>query len=86
VPLLKVAVTDRTTMYNNYGPGALLESDTRLYDLSSDPGQQHPISDPLVEARLRQMMAGLMRTNDAPAEAFSRLGLSPPGAQQATQA
>ncbi len=86
VPLLKVAVTDRSPMYNNYGPGALLESDTRLYDLSSDPGQQHPMSDPLVEARLRQLMAGLMRTNDAPAEAFSRLGLSPPGAQQATQA
>ena len=31
--LLKVPVTQRSPMFNNYGPGALLESDTRLYDL-----------------------------------------------------
>ena len=40
--LLKVPVIERSPMYNNYGPGALLESDTRLYDLATDPGQEKP--------------------------------------------
>lgn len=76
--LLKVPVTDRTPMYNNYGPGALLESDTRLYDLATDPGQQTPIHAPEVERRMRALMAGLMAANDAPEEAFARLGLVRP--------
>ena len=37
--LLKIPVIERSPMYNNYGPGALLENDTRLYDLRADPGQ-----------------------------------------------
>ena len=39
-PLLKVPVIERSPMYDNYGPGALLENETRLYDLStrSRPG------------------------------------------------
>ena len=36
---------ERSPMYRNYGPGALLESDTRLYDLASDPGQQQPVEE-----------------------------------------
>lgn len=73
--LLKVPVTGRSPFYNNYGPGALLESDTRLYDLENDPGQEHPIQDGPVEARLRMLMAELMQANDAPPEAFDRIGL-----------
>jgi arylsulfatase A-like enzyme len=73
--MLKVPVSRRSPFYDNYGPGALLESDTRLYDLERDPGQQHPIRDPAVEDRLRAAMEALMRSNDAPPEAFSRLGL-----------
>ena len=38
--LLKVPVIERSPMYNNYGPGALIENDTRLYDLETDPGQE----------------------------------------------
>src|SRR5215472_9710094 len=58
--LLKVPVIDRSPMYNNYGPGALIESDTRLYDLQKDPGQQHPIRDSVQERRLISLMAALM--------------------------
>ncbi len=79
VPLLKVPVTNRTPMYNNYGPGALLESDTRLYDLQSDPGQDSPVEAPAVEARMRGLMAELMAGNEAPSEAFARLDLPDPG-------
>ena len=73
--VLKVPVTDRSPMYNNYGPGALLESETRLYDLSNDPGQESPLSDSVEEGRLIGLMADLMRANGAPSEAFTRLGI-----------
>lgn len=48
---------------------------TLLFDLQTDPGQNHPIQNAEVEARLAAMMAQLMRDNDAPAEQFTRLGL-----------
>jgi hypothetical protein len=76
--LLKVPVIGRSPMYNNYGPGALIESDTRLYDLQKDPGQDHPIRDPAQEQRLSALMADLMVSNDAPPEAFQRLGIELP--------
>jgi hypothetical protein len=75
VPLLKVPVIERSPMYSNYGPGSLLESDTRLYDLKTDPGQERPLVDPAVEARMVGLMRGLMASNDAPSEAYSRLAL-----------
>ena len=73
--LLKVPVTRRSPMYDNYGPGALLESETRLYDLETDPGQEQPVADAATEARLADLMAELMEANGAPPEAFVRLGL-----------
>lgn len=73
--LLKVPVVHRSPFYSVYGPGALLENDTRLYDLATDPGQLHPISDPAAEARLTALMGELMRENDAPPEAFARLDI-----------
>jgi len=74
--LLKVPVIERSPMYNNYGPGGLLESETRLYDLKTDPGQDKPLDDPAVEARLTGMMVDLMRANGAPPEAYARLALA----------
>lgn len=76
VPLLKVPVIDRSPMYANYGPGALLEKDTRLYDLVSDPGQIAPLADPAVEKRMIELMKSLMQANEAPSEAFERLEIS----------
>jgi arylsulfatase A-like enzyme len=78
VPLLKVPVIKRSPMYANYGPGALLESDTRLYDLAIDPGQERPLRNPEIEARMIRLMRELMVANDAPPEAFARLGLDAP--------
>jgi len=74
--VLKVPVIERSPFYSLYGPGALLENDTRLYDLEADPGQQRPISDPAAEKRLCSLMAALMRENDAPPEAFTRIDLT----------
>ena len=70
-------------MYNNYGPGALLESDTRLYDIESDPGQAAPLNDPVIEQSMVASMTRLMLANQAPPEAFVRLGIPlPPGAAE----
>jgi arylsulfatase A-like enzyme len=75
VPLLKVPVIDTSPMYNTYGPGCLLEDETRLYDIVADPGQEQPIDNPALEGRLAAIMARLMAENDAPPEAFARLQL-----------
>jgi hypothetical protein len=75
VPLLKVPVIERSPMYNNYGPGSLLEKDTRLYDLEADPGQEKPLNNPAVEARMVGLMRELMARNEAPVESYSRLAL-----------
>ncbi len=75
VPVLKVPVIDRSPMYMNYGPGCLLESDTRLYDLIRDPAQENPLNDPAREAAMIARMTRLMQACDAPPEAYQRLGL-----------
>jgi len=74
-PLLRVPMTNKSPMYDMYGPGALLEDETRLYDLIADPGQNNPIHDPVQEARLSDLMRRLMQDNEAPPEAFARVGL-----------
>lgn len=47
-----------------------------LFDVQSDPLQQHPIQDPAIEKRMIDHMVRLMKENDAPAEQFQRMGLS----------
>lgn len=74
-PLLKVPVIHRSPMYNGYGPGALLENDTRLYDLAEDSSQERPVEDASTEARMMRLMVALMKSNDAPHESYARIGL-----------
>jgi arylsulfatase A-like enzyme len=76
-PVLKIPVTERSPMFSNYGPGALLENETRLYDLERDPGQSAPLSNARIEARMAGLMRELLAANDAPPEAFRRLQLEP---------
>lgn len=76
--VLQVPVIERSPFFDVYGPGALLEDETRLYDLVADPGQDRPLSDPVTEAGMVALMTRLMAANHAPPEAFARLGLSPP--------
>ena len=42
VPLLRVPVIERSPMYTNYGPGALVDRETVLFDLQTDPDQLSP--------------------------------------------
>ena len=48
---------------------------TMLFDVEADPGQETPLSDPKVEARMVEHLVRLMRECAAPAEQFARLGL-----------
>lgn len=50
--------------------------DTLLFDLESDPLQEHPISDPVVEGMMIEHLVRLMRDNHAPAEQYERLDLA----------
>jgi hypothetical protein len=68
-------MTERSPMFDNYGPGALLESTTRLYDLADDPGQESPLSSPEIEREMTLLMRDLMRANDAPSEAYARISI-----------
>lgn len=76
IPPLRVPVGERSAMYDTYGPGALLEDETRLYDLTADPGQETPLDDPALEVRMADLMTVLMQAADAPPEAFHRLSLT----------
>jgi arylsulfatase A-like enzyme len=76
--LMKIPLTLKSPMYNNPGPGSIIEKETRLFDLASDPGQIQPLNDPAAEARMLGLMRALMIENEAPVEAFSRIGLGAP--------
>jgi len=51
------------------------ETGTVLYDLEADPGQSTPIEAPDVVRRLEHEMRRIMLRNQAPPEAFRRVGL-----------
>ena len=48
---------------------------TMLFNLATDPAQEHPIIDDDVELRMIRLMIEWMHWNDAPPEQFERLGL-----------
>ena len=60
------------------GQGFYRDTETVLFDLANDPGQQRPINDPVVIARLEKHLHDILTRNEAPIEAFTRLGLDPP--------
>ena len=57
--------------------GGYEDTTTVLFDLKNDYEQLHPFRDADIETRLLKQMTRLMTENEAPPEAFLRLGLSP---------
>jgi arylsulfatase A-like enzyme len=49
-----------------------------LFDLQNDPGQENPLKDEKVECQMIDLMRGLMRDTNAPAEQYERLGVEMP--------
>ncbi len=52
---------------------------TLLFDLETDPEQENPLVDDVIELRMVGLLVELMRRNDAPAEQYVRLGLPSSG-------
>jgi arylsulfatase A-like enzyme len=48
---------------------------TLLFDLHTDPAQEHPLGDTEQELRMLRLLARLLRENDAPESQFLRLGI-----------
>jgi len=48
---------------------------TLLFDLGTDPAQEHPVDDPAIELRMLRLLARQLHENDAPASQFERLGI-----------
>lgn len=46
-----------------------------LFDLKTDPGQNHPLDDQALEQKMLDKLVALMEKNDAPAEQYIRLGI-----------
>ncbi|WP_223170587.1 hypothetical protein [Microbacterium sp. NIBRBAC000506063] len=66
VPLLRVPAF---TFGNPYLYGTL------LFDLHEDPHQERPLRDAVLEQRMATLLVELLRSSDAPAEQYTRLGL-----------
>jgi arylsulfatase A-like enzyme len=58
--------------------GGYEDTSTTLYDLQNDPNQMNPFRDEAIEARLLELLYGLMLENEAPKEAFIRLDMPVP--------
>lgn len=58
-----------------FPPRSLMEYGTLLYDLETDPQQEHPLDDQETEERMIRAMVQLMKENEAPEEQYVRLGL-----------
>jgi len=78
VPLLKVPARRNSkgqpTGHQGQG-GGYEDTTTVLYDLHTDPQQQQPFRDAVIEKRLLAQMEKLMQDNEAPIEAYQRLDL-----------
>lgn len=68
--VLKIPVN---AMLNSHGFGSL------LFDLHTDPHQDHPIEDDELELRMAQLLVDTMRAHESPQEQYQRLGLPADG-------
>jgi len=75
-PVLRVPVNRNSGWYSGHGPGGMRDTKSAIYDLESDPRQENPIHDAVLEKQLATKMAELMTKHGAPPEAFKRLGLT----------
>jgi hypothetical protein len=74
MPVLKLPLVPdaAANMIHRY---PLLDARTALFDLAADPGQQAPLDAPAEAARLTAQLAAMLAEQEAPPEAFARLGL-----------
>ncbi|MDQ0618112.1 sulfatase [Arthrobacter globiformis] len=66
---LRTMRVETTSFMNPWAHGTL------LFDLETDPGQEHPITDDELELRMLRLLADLMHASDSPRSQFTRLGI-----------
>ena len=64
-----------TSSSGGFGPRSKDNAESRLFDLSTDYAQEHPLSDPSIESHCIEGLMRCMLCHNAPAEQFIRLGL-----------
>jgi arylsulfatase A-like enzyme len=77
IPLYKVPQKGRPPHRygGNTGPNGEYVAVHDLYDLTVDAGQEHPLSDPALEARFQALLRAHLARVKAPEEHLARLGL-----------
>jgi arylsulfatase A-like enzyme len=68
----------RTMKIRSGGKGGWADASkfgTLVYDLQTDPAQQHPMHDEAVGKHMIELLVAEMKRNDAPPEQYERLGL-----------
>jgi hypothetical protein len=75
-PVLQIPATPKSPFYSHQGPATLKDTESALFDLHTDPLQNHPLHDAALEERMRRMAVAQMKVQHAPAEYFRRLDLS----------
>ena len=74
-PVLQIPATPKSPFYSHQGPATLKDTESALFDLHTDPLQNHPLHDAALEERMRRMAVAQMKVQHAPAEYFRRLDL-----------
>ena len=81
--VLKVSGHAKSPTDRGLGMSFFRDTEPVLFDALTDPEQRRPLVDPSVEARLTAQMWSLMKANDAPPGAYTRLGLESPRSRAA---
>jgi len=75
MPVMKIKGRDDSMRVPNHDALGFQDTETRLFDLLTDPGEQNPIRNPQVEERLKQRLKTIMEQHDAPSGMFDRFAL-----------
>ncbi|MEY4018639.1 MAG: hypothetical protein RLZZ189_2437 [Pseudomonadota bacterium] len=75
-PVLQIPATPKSPFYSHQGPATLKDTESALFDLHTDPLQNHPLHDVALKERMRRLAITQMKVQHAPAEYFRRLDLS----------
>jgi len=74
MPVMKIKARDDSKRVPNHDAQGFQDTETRLYDLLTDPGELNPIKNAHVEERLKLRFQTIMKDHDAPKEMLERFG------------
>lgn len=75
MPIMQIKGRDDSKRVPNHDAQGFQDTDTRLFDLLQDPGEENPISNSHVQDRLLDRLRNILQTHDAPSEMYDRFGV-----------